>query len=113
MAETEDLGNFLSKAPPQGWPKDERFAVPCYRSSKAEMNMMMREWARTLREDGVKVWCISPGFLATGLGRDQEANKKRSALDPQVGADFIRDIVEGLRDHNVGKVIREDNIQPW
>jgi NAD(P)-dependent dehydrogenase (short-subunit alcohol dehydrogenase family) len=37
----------------------------------------MREWARLLREDGVKVWCVSPGYLATGLGGDQEDTRKR------------------------------------
>lgn len=29
--------------------------------------MLMREWRRLLLNDGVKVWAISPGFLATGL----------------------------------------------
>ena len=29
--------------------------------------MLMREWTRLLRNDGVKVWAVSPGFLATGL----------------------------------------------
>ena len=28
-----------------------------------------------LHEDGVKVWCVSPGFLATGLGGAAENNK--------------------------------------
>jgi hypothetical protein len=31
------------------------------------LNMLMREWYRILKNDGVKVWCISPGILATGL----------------------------------------------
>jgi NAD(P)-dependent dehydrogenase (short-subunit alcohol dehydrogenase family) len=77
------------------------------------MNMMMREWCRILREDGVKVHCISPGFLATGLGGDQERNKQMGGLDPMIGANFVREVVEGSRDGDVGKVIRRDNIQPW
>ena len=28
---------------------------------------MVRDWVRVLKEDGVKVFCVSPGFLATGL----------------------------------------------
>lgn len=30
--------------------------------------MMMTQWTRILKEDNVKVWAISPGYLATGLG---------------------------------------------
>ena len=77
------------------------------------MNMMMREWARVLREDGVKVWCISPGYLATGLGGSQENNKNMGAGNPAVGGNFIKDVVAGKRDEDVGKVIRNGSIQPW
>lgn len=75
--------------------------------------MMMREWSRILQEDGVKVWGVSPGFLATGLGGDQEKNKQMGAIDPVIGADFVRDVVEGVRDHDAGKVIRRDDVQAW
>ena len=112
LAETEDHSIFLSHAPPKGWPK-QGFGIPAYRSSKTGMNMMMREWERLLREDGVKVWCISPGYLATGLGGDQEGNKQMGAGDPSVGGEFIKDVVEGKRDQDVGKVIRNGSIQPW
>jgi NAD(P)-dependent dehydrogenase (short-subunit alcohol dehydrogenase family) len=77
------------------------------------MNMMMREWTRILKEDGVKTWCVSPGFLATGLGGDQEMNKRMGAIDPTIGAEFVRDVVEGGRDQDVGRAIRRGDIQPW
>ena len=113
LAETEDLSNRLSFAPAKGWPKKDDFAIPAYRSSKTGMNMMMREWSRVLREDGVKVFCISPGYLATGLGTDAEYHRARGALDPSVGGNFIKDVVEGARDQDAGKAIRRDMIQPW
>lgn len=75
--------------------------------------MMMREWTRTLKEDGVKVWCVSPGMLATGLGGNKEALKKMGALEPSIGADVIKDVIEGGRDRDAGKVVRKDNVQPW
>lgn len=76
--------------------------------------MLMREWARILNEDGVKVWAISPGFLATGLGGVQkETLLKMGALEPRVGGEFIRDVVQGKHDGSVGKVIRSNQIQPW
>ena len=76
--------------------------------------MLMREWARLLRGDGVKVWAVSPGFLATGLGGvGVETLKKMGALEPSVGGGFVRDVVEGKYDDKVGKVIRKDMVQPW
>ena len=59
----------------------------------------------------MKVWCISPGQLATGLGGSQEANKKLGAGDPAIGGDFVRTVIERARDADVGKVILKDRIQ--
>ena len=66
-----------------------------------------------LKEDSVKVWCISPGFLATGLGGTQEANKKFGAGDPAAAGQFVRSVLEGQRDDDVGRVIVRDGVQPW
>lgn len=112
LGESENTAVYMNKSPPKGWPK-EAPTISAYRSSKTGMNMMMREWTRVLKEDGVKVWCISPGFLATGLGGDQEKNKAMGAEDPTLGANFVRDVVEGARDDQVGKCIRRSGIQPY
>lgn len=72
-----------------------------------------REWHRMLRNDGVKVFGISPGYLATGLGGSQETNQKQGAGDPALGGQFIKDVVEGQRDADVGKAILRDKVQPW
>jgi len=114
LTETEDPSAKLNESPSKGWPKEaSATGIPAYRASKTGMNMMMREWVRVLRHDGVKVWCVSPGFLAMGLGSGQEMNKKLGALDPTIGANFIREVVEGARDEDVGKAILRDSIQPW
>ena len=73
MTETEQHDTEISKringSPPNGWPKENMaLNTTSYRSTKTGLNMMMREWNRILKNDGVKVWCVSPGFLATGLG---------------------------------------------
>ena len=109
---TENLALAVNKYPPKGWPKSN-FSIAAYRSSKTGMNMMMREWYRMLKEDGVKLWCVSPGFLATGLGGDQEANKNMGAGDPAVGGNFVQSVLEGHRDGDIGKVILRDGVQPW
>jgi NAD(P)-dependent dehydrogenase (short-subunit alcohol dehydrogenase family) len=68
----------INSSPPAGWPKHASASpIMSYRSSKTGLNMLMREWYRLLKNDGVKVWCISPGFLATGLaGLGAEQLKK-------------------------------------
>ena len=73
LAETESMASEslkgINSSPPRGWPKgDSMNPIFAYRSSKTGLNMVMREWYRILKNDGVKVWCISPGFLATNLG---------------------------------------------
>jgi len=114
LAETEDPTYRLNVAPAKGWPKGPGFEIAAYRSSKTGMNMMMRNWERVLREDGVKVFCISPGFLATGLGGfSGELLSKMGAGQPSIGGEFMRDVIDGLRDEDQGKVIRKDTIQKW
>ncbi|CAI6095102.1 unnamed protein product [Clonostachys chloroleuca] len=118
LAETEMSGSAMfdrnNASPDAGWPKTSQRNITAYKSSKTGLNMLMREWERILRNDDFKIWCISPGFLATGLGgAGPEALKKSGALDPSVGGQFIKDVVEGRRDRDIGKVIRVDMIQPW
>lgn len=123
MAETdpENWGNLahllgrINASPEKGWPKDKELnPITSYRSTKAGLNMLMREWVRILKNDSVKVWAISPGFLATGLGGvGKEQLLKMGAQDPSVGGQFIRDVVQGKRDHDIGKIIRKDMIQSW
>ena len=105
----------INAAPAAGWPKESNTnGRASYRSCKTGLNMMMREWCQVLRNDGVKVWAVSPGFLATGLaGMGAERLRAMGAKDPSEGADFIRDVIQGNRDHEQGKAIRVDMVQPW
>jgi len=99
---------------PAGWPKPKSFGFTSYRTSKAATNMMMCEWMRIFKQDGVKIWGISPGFLATGLGGvGAEKLKAMGAEDPALGGNFVKDVLEGKRDGDVGKVIRRDAVQAW
>ncbi|KAF2637493.1 NAD(P)-binding protein [Massarina eburnea CBS 473.64] len=104
----------LAQPIPKGWPKSTVSSMIAYRSSKAALNMQMLEWAKNFQEDGVKVFCISPGFLATGLaGIGKKKMKEMGAGDPSVGGTFIKDVVEGKRDEDSGKVIHRGGLQPW
>jgi hypothetical protein len=61
----------------------------------------------------VKVWAVSPGFLATNLSGDPESLAKLGAIDPSIGGHFVKDVVEGKRDADVGKAILKERVQPW
>ena len=84
LGETERLDTptyqRLNGSPEKGWPKAAGGPpVLGYRCSKTGLNMLMRDWHRVLLNDGVKVWTVSPGFLATNLiGTGPEPLKKVS-----------------------------------
>ncbi|KAJ4363518.1 hypothetical protein N0V83_009813 [Neocucurbitaria cava] len=111
-------GTFTNKVisgpPPKGWPKPAALSMLAYRSSKSALNMLMIDWQRQLENDDAKVFCISPGFLATNLGgMGAQFLKSRGAGDPSQGGNLIRDVVQGLRDEDAGKVVNKDGVQPW
>lgn len=105
----------INASPEAGWPKAKQInPIDSYRSAKTGLNMMMRQWHRILLNDGVKVWAISPGFLATGLGGvGVEQLKQMGARDPSEGGNFIKAVIEGDRDGDVGRVIHAAAVQPW
>lgn len=86
-----------------------------YMSSKAGLNMVMVQWARVLRKDVVKVWAVSPGFLATNLGGNPEVLREMGAGDPGQGGRVLVDCVEGRRDADVGRVVCGwvEGVQEW
>ena len=100
---------------PAGWPKPTAdFVIPdAYRSSKMALNSAMLSWYWQLKEDGVKVWAVSPGFLATGLGGVKERLVQAGAGHPSVGGKLIASVVRGERDGDVGKVVAQNGVQPF
>jgi NAD(P)-dependent dehydrogenase (short-subunit alcohol dehydrogenase family) len=111
LVETTEPNHFFNKSPPSGWPKDQNMSLLAYRASKTALNMVVRDWRRVLNEDGVKVFAVSPGLLATGLAGG--VFSEMGAAHPSVGADLVKDIVEGKRDKDEGKIVKVDGVQPW
>ncbi|KAK8040039.1 NAD(P)-binding protein [Apiospora rasikravindrae] len=73
-----------------------------------------------LRRHGVPLQQDSPQHddaqlvLVTNLGNSADLLKQRGAGDPSIGERFIRDVVKGQRDADVGKVVYNDWIvQPY
>jgi NAD(P)-dependent dehydrogenase (short-subunit alcohol dehydrogenase family) len=98
-----------------GWPKqDDQLGIWVGRSAKASVNMIMRQWERLLRNDGVKVWGVSPGLTATNLGGPKVAALHAiHGQDPMKASGLIVDVIEGKHDDRVGLIVKQGGIQPW
>ena len=104
---------FPTPPQPAGWPKKIDFEVIGYRCSKVALNMLMVDWNHKLKADGVKVWCVGPGMLATDLGNMREKAKEMGAKHPSLGGQILRSVVEGDRDDDVGKIVVREGISQW
>ncbi|KAH9904726.1 hypothetical protein F4778DRAFT_43135 [Xylariomycetidae sp. FL2044] len=105
---------FPTPPQPAGWPKRIDFETIGYRCSKTAMNMLMLDWDHKLRADGVKVFSVSPGFCATGLGGlSAEAWGAMGAGPPTEGAERLLAVAEGQRDADAGKVLDKVGFLPW
>lgn len=100
---------------PAGWPKKLDFDVIAYRCSKLALNMLMLDWNHKLAADGVKVWSVAPGMLATNLGGLGPEDAKAMGAGPaSLGGDILRRVVEGERDADTGKIVSKDGgISKW
>lgn len=106
-------GYYPGPPPASGWPKRLELSPHGYRSSKTGLNMMMLTWYWMLKEDGVKVWSISPGLLATNLIGSKERMERIGARHPSIGGVLIKSVIEGERDADVGKVVADHGIQSF
>jgi NAD(P)-dependent dehydrogenase (short-subunit alcohol dehydrogenase family) len=104
---------FPTPPQPAGWPKKIEFETIGYRCSKTALNMLMLDWSFKLKEDGVMVWGVGPGFLTTDLGGIRELAIKMGTGHPSAGGRILRSVVEGERDADVGKLINKDGISPF
>jgi NAD(P)-dependent dehydrogenase (short-subunit alcohol dehydrogenase family) len=86
-----------------------------YSASKAALNVMMVEHSKKLGPKGVKVFAVCPGFVCSNIrGKKQEQiNGHGRAGDPLVSGQLVLDIIQGKRDHDVGRCIHKDGIYPW
>jgi hypothetical protein len=66
-----------------------------------------------LKEDGVKVWAVGPGFLATDLGNMREKAIEMGCGPPSIGGEMLKNVVEGTYDAHVGKLIVKEGPKPF
>jgi NAD(P)-dependent dehydrogenase (short-subunit alcohol dehydrogenase family) len=89
--------------------------LPSYSASKAALNVMMVEHSKKLGPKGVKVFAVCPGFVCSNIrGKKQEQiNGHGRAGNPLVSGQLVLDIIQGKRDHVVGRCIHKDGVYPW
>lgn len=103
---------FPTPPQPAGWPKKLEFDTIGYRCSKTALSMLMLDWNHKLKEDGVKVFSVSPGFCATGL-MGEEVMKAMGAVHPSEGGQRLLAVAEGKRDRDAGRIIDKEGLLPW
>ncbi|WVF73202.1 hypothetical protein IAT40_008021 [Kwoniella sp. CBS 6097] len=114
LAEHSSLRIPINESPPAGWPKKPTFNCTTYRTTKTAVNMMILEWIRVLKNDNVKIHIIDPGLLATNLGgATPDDLRKIGAREPIEGGRFIKSVIEGKRDEDMGKMVRDGGVVPW
>ncbi|KAI0526271.1 NAD(P)-binding protein [Xylaria bambusicola] len=110
---TSSMGSIASRFNPDF----EFYHQPytAYRCTKAALGMLTACHAYELKDHGVKVHAMCPGWAATEFGGgDPAVTKELGAIDPRVSGLTCLSIVEGKRDHE-SEVIVSNNGEtfPW
>jgi NAD(P)-dependent dehydrogenase (short-subunit alcohol dehydrogenase family) len=105
---------FPTPPQPAGWPKKIEFESIGYRCSKTALSMLMLDWNHKLKEDGIKVFSVSPGICNTGLGGiGEDLWKALGAVHPSEGGQRLVTVAEGKRDADAGKIVEKVGLLPW
>lgn len=77
--------------------------------------MLMLDWNHKLQADGVKVWAVQPGMLATNLGGfGPKLATEMGAGHPSLGGDILTRVLEGERDADVGMFVSKNGgLEAW
>jgi NAD(P)-dependent dehydrogenase (short-subunit alcohol dehydrogenase family) len=79
-----------------------------YSTSKAALNLLAKALAETLRDRGVIVAALSPGWVRTDMGG------QGASLTPEASVRGLRKVLGGLRREDSGKFFSHDGSQiPW
>lgn len=108
---TSILGSITARSDPN----DPFAQIPAagYRTSKTAVNMLLACYSQELTGQGIKVFGICPGFLATELNGPPDVMRSMGAAEPETGAQLVLSVVSGEREDGQGKVVFSDGIRPW
>ena len=83
-----------------------------YRMSKAALNMWAIQEHKVMAKEGLKVFPMCPGSVASNL-RGASETPGDGLGDPAESGRLILSIIEGKRDADVGNFVHKDGIYPW
>ncbi|KAJ9136630.1 Short chain dehydrogenase [Pleurostoma richardsiae] len=100
------------------WASDpgSRYHAPLsseYRAANAARNMLVVQYCTKLQPEGILVFGVDPGLVATEFVGNPEALRQRGAAEPEVGGERVASVIRGDRDANVGRVCGEYGVLPW
>lgn len=85
-----------------------------YKSSKAALNMIMRNVAKDLKEQGIAVAVLSPGMVNTAGDELPAERRFPGVIEPPESIAGMIGVIEKLSLENTGSFIRyNDETQPW
>lgn len=76
--------------------------IYAYRTSKAAVNMVTKSMSCDLKEKGISVHAIAPGFVATEFGPGLEALEKMGGMPVDQSVKGILSVVDGMTMENSG-----------
>lgn len=86
---------------------------PHYRASKAALNVLIIEYHKALKEEGILVMGADPGLVATNF-LDKGLVEGMGVPGANVGGETIAEVVRGERDGDgMGRVLGRYGISPW
>ncbi|KAI4185945.1 MAG: hypothetical protein L6R41_003813 [Letrouitia leprolyta] len=86
---------------------------PHYRASKAALNMLIVEYHKSLKEEGISVLGADPGLVATNF-LDKRMVEEMGVPGADVGGETIAEVVRGERDGDgMGRVLGRYGVSPW
>jgi len=89
-----------------GWPRAT--GLYPYDTSKAALNLVSKGLSNHLKDRGITVTCLTPGFVATDMGGPN------ADLQPRESVTGMRDVIAGLTLEQTGTFIRYNGeAMPW
>jgi len=100
-------GRILNVSSTQGQLSTMEGGQPAYRMGKAALNAMTRILADELKEDGISVNAVCPGWVRTAMGSPE------APLSVEEGADTLVWLSNHPEPMPTGKFFRERSTQAW
>lgn len=85
-----------------------------YRSSKAALNSIGKSMAMDLKEKGVVVVLMHPGYVKTGLDRSGKTHQMKEAVEPREAAEKLWKVLMAKGIDDTGRFWHREGMElPW